>query len=71
MNDNFFALGGHSLLATKVISRIRHHFQVEIPLRYLFDSPTIEKLAEYLNNYYLAKSIMTLSQNKNLKIGEI
>ncbi len=42
---NFFELGGHSLLATQVISRLRTAFQIELPLRSVFDFPTVEQLA--------------------------
>ncbi len=44
-NDDFFALGGHSLLAAQVISRLRQAFDVEIPLKAMFESPKLESLA--------------------------
>jgi amino acid adenylation domain-containing protein len=44
IHDNFFQLGGHSLMAIQVISRVRNHFNVELPLRALFENPTVSEL---------------------------
>ena len=49
INDNFFELGGHSLLATKFISRVREEFNIELPLRRLFENPTVSGLTKVLS----------------------
>ncbi|HXM49298.1 MAG TPA: amino acid adenylation domain-containing protein, partial [Pyrinomonadaceae bacterium] len=48
IHDNFFELGGHSLLATQLISHVNEVFAVEVPLRTLFESPTVAALSSQI-----------------------
>ncbi|ALF53778.1 PscJ [Nostoc piscinale CENA21] len=67
IDQNFFELGGHSLIATRVISQIRQVFQIELPLRYLFEKPTIAGLAKEIEKAIQAD--FTVATTKIEKIG--
>ena len=71
IHDNFFELGGHSLLATQFLARVREKFQVELPLRALFENPTVAGMLpeiERLQNSgaaAAAPSIQRVSRDKH------
>jgi amino acid adenylation domain-containing protein len=70
IHDNFFDLGGHSLLATQLISRVRNVFEVELPLRALFEQPTIAGLAQALQQgEQAAPSIVSVSRDNQLPLS--
>jgi len=55
LHDNFFELGGHSLMATQIISRVQAAYEVEIPVRVIFEAPTLAELAERVDTLLWAR----------------
>ncbi len=68
IHDNFFDLGGHSLLATQVISRVINAFKVELPIKSLFESPTVADMAVVITEN-IAKKVD--DEELSLMLGEL
>ena len=74
VHDNFFELGGHSLRATQAISRLSDTFQTEIPLRAIFEKPSVAGLAELIETVLWAsdkKNNATRVKTNDEELGEI
>jgi amino acid adenylation domain-containing protein len=75
IHDDFFQAGGHSLLAAQVISRIRKIFGVELPLRSIFESPTVAALAGRVdairnsNEALQTPPLVPMSRNRHLPLS--
>jgi amino acid adenylation domain-containing protein/non-ribosomal peptide synthase protein (TIGR01720 family) len=71
--DNFFELGGHSLLATRVISKIRQVFSIDLPLRYLFETPKLCDLAQVIvrmqQGQITSTAIVPIERTENLPLS--
>lgn len=63
LHDNFFELGGHSLLATQVAARVRSTFAVTLPVRTLFDHPSLEQLANEIDALQKAELLRMSADN--------
>ncbi|HSU17609.1 polyketide synthase [Longimicrobium sp.] len=63
VHDDFFALGGHSLLATQIIARLKDMFELELPLKVIFEAPTIAKMSLLVEEAILAE-IEALSEDE-------
>jgi amino acid adenylation domain-containing protein len=59
VRDNFFNLGGHSLAASQVISRIIQSFKLELPVKLLFNAPTVEEMADIISQHQAAPASRT------------
>lgn len=55
INDNFFLLGGHSLLGAQLLTKVRNAFGVDLPLRAVFDAPTIAALSSTIEREIVAR----------------
>lgn len=66
INENFFDIGGHSLLATQIVSAIQTEFSKQIPVKTIFNSPTIEEMARILSRIEEKENIVSIPKISRL-----
>jgi len=71
VHDNFFELGGHSLVATRVVMRIQRQFGIAMPLRQIFETPTIMALADRIDTFrWIAGDVGSMSPQSEFEHEE-
>jgi acyl carrier protein len=71
VEDNFFELGGHSLLVTQVVSRVVKVFQMDVPLRSLFESPTVSGVVEVLSGLWGSREAVEEIAQTYIEVGQL